>query len=41
MGDYCESGESCKSSNSDESVDSGGISEYDESNNFYKSGDSC
>ena len=41
MVDSGESGESCESSNSDESVDSGGISEDDESRHFYKSGDSC
>ena len=35
------SGESCKSRNSDEAVDSGGISEDDEYHNFYKSGYSC
>ena len=34
MGD---SGESCESSNSDESVHSGGIREDDESHHFYKS----
>ena len=34
-------GESCESSNSDESVHSGGIREDDESHHFYKSGDSC
>ena len=34
-------GESCESSNSDESVDSGGISKDHESHHFYKFGDSC
>ena len=41
MADSGESGESCESRNSDEAVDSGGISEDDKYHHFYKSDYSC